>query len=570
MRQNDTQIRYFAYCRKSSEDSSEKQVLSLDAQKRELDLKVEREGLFIVKAYQEAKTAKKPGREAFNQMLDDIVAGKANAILCWKLDRLARNPVDSGRIQWLLQTGVIKIIKTYERDYLPTDHSLIASVEMGMATQYSRDLRTMAFRTIRSKIASGWRPGPSPVGYINVFNIDHREIAPDPDRFTMVRQIWDLFLTGSYSVSKIRSIANNKWGFRTKTTRKMGGRPLSMSHIYKVLNDPFYYGHYLYNNPDTGLRELYKGNHQAMITKQEYDRAQTLLGKKGKHQPKTREFAFTGLMHCGECHSSITAEEKNQIICSACKFKFGYEYKTACPKCATDISEMKSPKILKYIYYRCTKKKNGGCTQKFLRLEDLEAQFNKALSDLAIDDEYLHLALDYLRSKQDLDIDGQKDITKSLQATYNTNIIQLENLSREYTSAQNIDHGLYTPEEFKAHKQKLLKERKDIEDQIEESKSKIDQTLELSERTFNFCAYAYHHFNTGDLQKKREIFSNIGSNLTLKDKKLSVQALEPYLLIENELSAQKKLYGEFEPKKNGATKRKTSASRAGIPSWLRD
>ena len=47
-----------------------------------------------------------------------------------------------------------------------------------------------------------------------------------------------------------------------------------------------------------------------MITREEYDKAQAILGKKGKQRPKTREFAYTGTVRCGECGAMITAEAK--------------------------------------------------------------------------------------------------------------------------------------------------------------------------------------------------------------------------------------------------------------------
>ena len=40
-----------------------------------------------------------------------IESGKVDAILCWKIDRLTRNPVDGGQIQWLLQNNKIKCSK---------------------------------------------------------------------------------------------------------------------------------------------------------------------------------------------------------------------------------------------------------------------------------------------------------------------------------------------------------------------------------------------------------------------------------------------------------------------------
>ena len=565
--ENTQKIKYFAYCRKSSDDS-ERQVMSLDVQRKELD-KIRLAGkIHILKFFEEAKTAKEPGREKFNQMLDEIERGKADGILCWKLDRLARNPVDAGRIQWLLQKGIIKEIRTYERIYRPEDHTLITSVEMGMANQYSRDLRTMAFRTIRSKIESGWRPGLAPIGYINKQGVSHREIAKDPIRFDLIRKIWDLFLTGNYPVSKIRRIANGKWAFRTRETRKMGGKPLTMSHIYKILNEPFYYGWYEWKNPETGIRQLYPGKQDKMITKKEYDRAQILLGRKGKPQAKTREFAFTGLMTCGECSSAITAEEKNQIICSECKNKFAYENKKECPECNTSIDKMRKPVILNYTYYHCTKKKNPNCSQKSIRIENLEAQFDKQLQTLKIEEDYLKLALEYLQEKQELEMQDEKSVRTSLERAYDNCQSRINNLNKEYTSPQNINYVLYAPEEFSELKNNLIQEKFVIEKELKDLKQNLDKTLELSERTFNFCAYAHYHFANGDNQRKKEIFSTIGSNLILKDKLLAISKLEPYMLIEKELSTIRSRYARLEPEKSGFNKREEAAFAASSPSWL--
>ena len=64
-------IKYFIYCRKSSEDE-ERQVLSIEAQLAELREFAKQNNLFIVREYTESKTAKEPGREIFNQMLLEI------------------------------------------------------------------------------------------------------------------------------------------------------------------------------------------------------------------------------------------------------------------------------------------------------------------------------------------------------------------------------------------------------------------------------------------------------------------------------------------------------------------
>ncbi len=64
-------IKYFIYCRKSSEEE-ERQILSIEAQLTELREYAHKEGLFVVREFTESQTAKEPGRPIFNQMLSEI------------------------------------------------------------------------------------------------------------------------------------------------------------------------------------------------------------------------------------------------------------------------------------------------------------------------------------------------------------------------------------------------------------------------------------------------------------------------------------------------------------------
>lgn len=566
----ESNLKYFMYARKSSEDS-QRQIASIDDQINALELVAKHEGIVLAREpFMEERSAKDPGRPVFNELLNLINSGEANAILCWDIDRLSRNPIDNGRIQWMLQKGVIRVIKTPGREYYPEDAGLLMSIEGGRATDYVMRLSKNVKRGLNSKALKGWRPSGGPIGYVNAgIEKGNKWIECDPERFELVRKMWDLFLTGSYSVSKIRQIATEEWHLTTRPHKRVGGKPLSMSHMYNIFNDTFYYGYYPWTDPETGERKPIKGNHRPMITELEYRRAQVLLGKKGKIQPRTREFAFTGLMRCGECDSMITAEEKNQVICSGCKCKFAYENKTACPKCGIDISEMKNPKILNYVYYHCTKKKNHACSQKAIRLEELEKQFDAILADLTIDDDYLKLALDYLKDKQRDSGSEERTMRLSLQSAYGAVQTRLENLHREFTSPMNSTYELYTPDEFKKQKTQLVAERDRLEKEMGGTKEKFDRDLQTAERVFNFCALARRQFNGGDLQKKREIFSTIGSNLTLTDRKLDILKLHPYMLIENEVKSQAALYVGLEPEKVGYKQRKEAAFAASVPDWLR-
>ena len=102
MNQAATKIKYFIYARKSSE-SEDRQVQSIDDQIKELKKIARDNNLSVVEILFESKSAKAPGREVFNKMLERINRGEAQGIVCWKLNRLARNPIDGGQISWMLQ-----------------------------------------------------------------------------------------------------------------------------------------------------------------------------------------------------------------------------------------------------------------------------------------------------------------------------------------------------------------------------------------------------------------------------------------------------------------------------------
>jgi DNA invertase Pin-like site-specific DNA recombinase len=89
---------YFMYCRKSSE-AEDGQILSIDSQLTERKQYAAKQRLAISFGIHGGKIAQAPGvRPVFNTMMARLCQGDADGILCWKLDRLARNPVHGGSI----------------------------------------------------------------------------------------------------------------------------------------------------------------------------------------------------------------------------------------------------------------------------------------------------------------------------------------------------------------------------------------------------------------------------------------------------------------------------------------
>ena len=294
MTTNDIKTKYALYCRKSTEDSS-RQILSLDSQEKEMARLAESLNLTVVKTFRESKSAKKPdNRPQFTELINLIKRGQIDGVICWKIDRLSRNPIDSATIQWLLQQNQLKIIQTMGRQYLPGDNALLFNVESGMANQYILDLSKNVKRGIKAKLEKGGWPNLAPIGYLN----KDSKIIIDKARGKYIVRIFELYRTGKYSVKEIAEILF-KEGFRSRA-----GKKYHKSKIHKMLSESFYCGIM------TKDGQLYEGKHEPLISKQLFDEVQKMLNQKAHIKKQNIPFAFRGILRCAKCGCLLTATKK--------------------------------------------------------------------------------------------------------------------------------------------------------------------------------------------------------------------------------------------------------------------
>ena len=509
-------IKYFLYVRKSSE-SEERQVQSLGDQIDRLTKLAADMGLEIVETLSEAKSAKSPGnRPVFARMLERIEVGEANGILCWEINRLTRNPVDSGKIQWLSQQGVLQSIRTMTREYKPDDNALILSVESGSANQFILDLKRGVRRGLDSKVKKGQAPILAPIGYANTKTETRGEnyIIEDDERFGLVRKMWDLMLTGNYSVPQVRDIATHKWALPTTKKKKIGGNPIGYTSAYNMFSNIFYTGQFEYRGV------IHPGDHKAMITPAEFDLIQTRLKEHGNPRPKNHEFAYgCGTFRCGECNYSIVGIEKIKYI------KRDKETKT-------------------YTFYLCGNKgKVISCSQKDNVNEiGLEEQMKAEITKYTIDQEFLCWALDVMKDNDVVEIMTGKEIKESVAKTLETTQEELRKLIQMATK------GFISDEEFRESRAELDKTIAGLKAQLKEVESeKNEQLMELTEKAFVFSTYAIIALQSDNKQTKKEVIKSFGLNRTIKDKKLNVVANEWYSEIRKGYFSIKEVLARYEP-----------------------
>src|SRR5487761_2086570 len=194
------QVKYCLYARKSTE-SEERQVLSIDSQIKEMLQLAEREGLEVVAMKRESHSAKETGqRPIFNEIVEELRAGKYNGILTWAADRISRNAGDLGRIVDLMDAGHLQEIRTFGQSFRNNPNEKFLLMILGSQAKLENDNRGVNVkRGLRTRCEMGLRPGVAPVGYSNEKHMDRKcHAVVDKLRAPVVKQIFE-------------KVANEKW-----------------------------------------------------------------------------------------------------------------------------------------------------------------------------------------------------------------------------------------------------------------------------------------------------------------------------------------------------------------------
>ena len=496
------------YARVSSKEQEETGY-SLPSQEKLLLDYAQKHGFEVVKNFAISESASgQKQREVFTAMLGYASKHGVQVIICEKVDRLTRNLKDAVSVnEWIAQDPNRQIHFVKENCILSkesrSNEKFIWNIKVSVAQYYIDNLSEETRKGLKEKVAQGWLPHQPRIGYKSA-ELEGRKIQViDEDKSPYIRKAFELFATGEYSLKRL-SDSLYADGLRSNRNKRV-----HKSKISDILTDPIYLGKFRWKG------EVYQGKHEPLITRELFDRAQSVLHGRGTPKFRKHFYTFKGLLRCTDCGYVVVWERHKGTLYGHCNYSYG----------------------------RCTKKK-------WAKEQDLEKQAAERLSGLQVNSprlaEWIHKALK----------ESHKD-----QIEYHTTT--QEELKKAYDRVQNRLDSLYDDkldgritEEFYDRKFKLYTEEKEqVLENMEKHSNASNKYYELGGTIFELSQKATQIFEKATVEQKRRLLNIVFNKIQLDG---NAQALITEYALPFKI-----LYGAVK-ETNSSTLAKTAQSEAQI------
>jgi len=275
-------------------------------------------------------------RPAFEKMIDFLRNGGAKLVLCKDLSRFFRDYVEIGdyleRIFPFLGVRFIAVNDGYDSDdYKGTTGGMDVVMKCIVYGFYSKDLSQKIKTVLTAKQKKGQFIGSyAPYGYLKDPK-DKHHLIPDPVAAPVIRRIFDMALEGKTTgeiafalnadhveppAAHFHRLYPNSKKFQ-KTTSK--ANTWSCMSVYMMLKRKEYTGavvcqkrHYKsIDHPTSTMRDesewiVTPGCHDAIVTEEEFQKAQEAIIAAGKYDRKNKDYLLRSLVRCGVCGRTMS------------------------------------------------------------------------------------------------------------------------------------------------------------------------------------------------------------------------------------------------------------------------
>lgn len=356
------------YARYSSSGQREE---SIEGQLRECREYARRNGMTVVGEYvDKALTGRTDTRPDFQRMLRDSERGIFQAVICWKIDRFARNRYDSAIHKYKLKKHRVRVF--YAKESIPDgpEGIILESVMEGYAEYYSENLSQNVKRGNYDSALELKTLGRTLLGLRK--GADGR-FEIDPATAPVVRRIFEEYAAGE-PAKDIYTRLNNE-GYRTSR-----GGLFNKNSLRRILQNEKYIGVYEYKDirVEDGI--------PAIVEKELFARCQRMVERHHRAPAAQREvpFLLTTKLFCGHCGEPMTGDSgtsKNGTV---------------------------------YHYYTCNSRRAHKCEKERVRKDWIEQTVMDRLVGLIHSDEFIQEVADRCMEYQSREKDNS--VLHSLEA----------------------------------------------------------------------------------------------------------------------------------------------------------
>lgn len=223
-------------------------------------------------------------RPALSRLMQDIEAGKVDAVVVYKIDRLTRSLLDFVRLVEMFDRQSITLVSISQAfDTSDSMGRMILNVLLTFS-QFERELIAERVRdSIRTRKRHGRiHGGLPPFGYV----AEKEGLRVDQAEASIVRFIFAEFLRTRRYTSVMTAVREAGYCSSVKLSRgglARGGTPMSPGTVYGILRNPIYVGQI------RGHGTTYQGVHEPLIGQEIWAAAQALSEERKKHSPHAKE-----------------------------------------------------------------------------------------------------------------------------------------------------------------------------------------------------------------------------------------------------------------------------------------
>jgi len=309
-------MRCAIYTRVSTDEQALSEYSSLKRQeeicRNYIDIHTEK-GWKVAGVYEDAgysgKDFERPG---IQELMADVRAGKLDAIVTYKIDRISRSLKDFYDLWEVLKAHNVTFVSaTQHFDTSDSMGMLILNILLSFA-QFERELareRTMSKMAGRAEKGL-WNGGHTPLGYDYVK--DTQTLRPNPQEVPLIRFVYRRVIE-TRSTCAAANEANAR-GYRTRVrvrTRRdgsqqaVGGQRFDEDMVAAIIRNPVYKGFVRYG----GM--LYPGKHEAIVDEETWEEANKAIGNgreddTGLYYADPHIHLLKGILRCGACGRAMT------------------------------------------------------------------------------------------------------------------------------------------------------------------------------------------------------------------------------------------------------------------------